>query len=142
MRRAVEILIASLLMVSVFAAELIDVSEIISKADAERILGEPVRDPKPLNSKNPDGYYSKCNYYSGKSVRSLLVRVRQANPGSMTPQTEFEQVTASGGAMKPVEGLGDKAGMFNGAPQNGLPPNVIMLYVVKGNAFVTVGLGE
>ncbi|MGI9113621.1 MAG: hypothetical protein ACR2FX_01070 [Chthoniobacterales bacterium] len=121
--------------------KLVDVSKIISKAEAEKILGEPVRDPRPLNSTNTDGYYSKCNYYSSKSVRSLLLRVRQANPGSMTPKAEFDQVAASGGAMKPVDGLGEKAGMFNGAPQNGLPANVIMLYVVKGDAFVTVGLG-
>ena len=30
--------------------------------------------------------------------------------------------------------------MFTGAPENGLPANVIMLYVVKGNSFVTVGI--
>ena len=40
-----------------------------------------------------------------------------------------------------IEGLGDKAGMFNGAPDNGLPPNVIMLYVVKGRSFITIGIG-
>jgi len=43
--------------------------------------------------------------------------------------------------MKVIEGLGDKAGMFNGAPENGLPPNVIMLYVVKGRSFITIGIG-
>jgi hypothetical protein len=118
----------------------IDVSKIIRKTDAEKTLGEPVRDPQPLNTTGTDGYYSKCNYYSSKSARSLLVRVRQANPGSIDPQKELEQVAASGGTMKPVAGLGEKAGMFNGMPQNGLPANVIMLYVVKGNAFVTVGL--
>ncbi len=135
-------MIVSLLTISTFAAETpLDISKIINKAEAEKILGEPVRDPKPLNSSNADGYYSKCNYYSSKSVRSLLVRVRQANPGSLNPQAEFDQVAASGGAMKPVEGLGDKAGMFNGSPQNGLPADVILLYVVKGNAFITVGLG-
>jgi len=31
--------------------------------------------------------------------------------------------------------------MFNGAPENGLPPNVIMLYVVKGRSFITIGIG-
>ena len=30
---------------------------------------------------------------------------------------------------------------FNGAPENGLPPNVIMLYVVKGRSFITIGIG-
>lgn len=135
-------MVVSLLTISVLAEETpVDVSKIIGKATAEKILGEPVRDPKPVNTNGADGYYSKCNYYSRKSVRSLLLRVRRASAGSMDPQKELEQVAASGGAMKPVEGLGDKAGMFNGAPQNGLPANVIMLYVVKGQYFVTVGLG-
>jgi hypothetical protein len=135
-------LFLSLLTIGVFAAETpVDVSRIISRAAAEKILGEPVRDPAPVNTIGSDGYYSKCNYYSSKSVRSLLLRVRQASAGSMDPRKEFEQVAASGGAMKPVEGLGDQAGMFNGAPENGLPANVIMLYVVKGQYFVTVGLG-
>ncbi len=144
-------MIVSVLTIKTFAADSptpsavpdkpVDVSKIVGKSQAENILGEPVREPKPLNNSGADGYYSKCNYYSSKSVRSLLVRVRQASAGSIDPQKEFEQVTASGGAMKPVDGLGDKAGMFNGTPQNGLPANVIMLYVVKGNAFVTVGLG-
>lgn len=135
-------LIVSLLTITVFASGTpLDVAQIISKADAQKILGEPVRDPNPLNNEAGDGYSSKCNYYSSKSVRSLLIRVRQASAGSIDPQKEFEQVAASGGAMKRVEGLGDKAGMFDGTPQNGLPANVIMLYVVKSNAFITVGLG-
>lgn len=152
------ILIVSLLTINGFAAETptppptakplaspsekqIDVSKVITQSHAEKILGESVREPKPLNTSGTDGYYSKCNYYSTKSTRSLLVRLRRASAGSIDPQKEFEQVTASGGTMKPVEGLGEKAGMFNGVPQNGLPANVIMLYVVKGDAFITVGLG-
>ena len=145
-------MIVSLLTITAFAADTptpspssspekqIDVSRIVGKTEAEKILGEPVRDPQPLNTTGPDGYDSKCNYYSTKSTRSLLLRARQASAGSIDPQKELEQVAASGGTMKPVTGLGDKAGMFNGTPQNGLPANVIMLYVVKGNAFVTIGL--
>ena len=133
--------IVSLLTISLVAAEkTIDVSAIVPKTEAEKILGEPVRNPTPLNVKGKDGYYSKCNYYGTKSVRSLLLRVRQASEGSVDPLTEFDQVAASGGKMKPIEGLGDKAGMFNGAPENGLPPNVIMLYVVKGKFFITIGI--
>ena len=121
--------------------KIVDVSQIINKGAAEKILGEPVRDPKVVNTNGADGYYSKCNYYSSKSVRSLLLRLRKASPGSIDARGEFEQVAASGGAMKPVDGLGEKAGMFNGTPQNGLPANVIMLYAVKDPYFVTVGLG-
>src|SRR2546421_4745862 len=135
-------IIVSLLTISSLAAEkLIDVSAIVSKAEAEKILGEPVRNPTPLNVNGKDGHYSKCNYYGTKTVRSLLLRVRQASEGTVDPLTEFDQIASSGGKMKPIEGLGDKAGMFNGAPENGLPPNVIMLYVVKGKSFITIGIG-
>jgi hypothetical protein len=134
--------IVSLLTISLLAAEkAIDVSAIIPKAEAEKILGEPVRNPTPLNVNGKDGYYSKCNYYGTKPVRSLLLRVRQATEGSVDPLTEFDQIASSGGKMKVIEGLGDKAGAFNGAPENGLPPNVIMLYVVKERSFITIGIG-
>jgi hypothetical protein len=135
-------LIVSLLTISLFGAEKsIDVSEIVPKTEAEKILGESVRNPTPLNVNSKDGYYSKCNYYGTKSDRSLLLRVRQATEGSVDPLTEFDQIASSGGKMKMIEDLGDKAGMFNGAPENGLPPNVIMLYVVKGRSFITIGIG-
>jgi hypothetical protein len=134
-------LIVSLLTISLLAAEKsIDVSAIVPKTEAEKILGEPVRNPTPLNVNSKDGYYSKCNYY-GTTGRSLLLRVRQAGEGSVDPLTEFDQIASSGGKMKVIEGVGDKAGMFTGAPENGLPANVIMLYVVKGRSLITIGIG-
>jgi hypothetical protein len=42
--------------------------------------------------------------------------------------------------MRAVAGLGDKARMASGV-EGGLPPRVVMLYVIKGNALVTIGLG-
>ena len=135
-------LLISLLSISLLAAEKpIDISAVVSKTDAEKILGEPVRNPTPLNVNGKDGYYSKCNYYGTKSVRSLLLRVRQASEGSVDPQIEFNQATGNGVKFKTIDGLGERAAMLNGVPENGLPPNVIMLYVVKGKSFVTVGVG-
>src|SRR5256884_9503637 len=91
-------LIVSLLTISLLAAEKpIDVSAIVPKAEAEKILGEPVRNPTPLNVNGKDGYYSKCNYYGTKSVRSLLLRVRQASEGKVDPPTEFDLVASQGG---------------------------------------------
>ena len=119
----------------------IDVSRIIDKETAATVLEGPVKDPSPRNVDGKDGYYSKCNYYGTKSGRSLLLRVHQASEGSVNPLTEFDQITSSGGKMKVIDDLGDKAGMFNGAPENGLPPNVIMLYVVKGRSLITIGIG-
>ena len=135
-------LLISLLSISLAAAEKpIDVSAVISKTEAEKILGEPVRNPTPLNVNGKDGYYSKCNYYSTKSVRSLLLRVRQASEGSVDPETEFNQLTNNGVKFEPIDGLGDKAAVLSGVPENGLPSDVIMLYVVKGQSFVTIGVG-
>jgi hypothetical protein len=135
-------LIVSLLTISLAAAQKpIDVSAIVPKTDAEKILGESVRDPTPLNVQGKDGYYSKCNYYSKKSVRSLLLRVRQASEGSVDPQAEFNQLTNNGVKFNTIDGLGDKAALLGGVPENGLPPEVIMLYVVKGQSFVTIGVG-
>src|SRR5438270_12108646 len=96
--------IVSLLTISLFAAEKpLDVSAIIPKAAAEKILGEPVRKPSALNVNGKDGYYSKCNYYGTKSVRSLLVRLRQAPEGSVDAFTEFDPIADSGGEEKVVE---------------------------------------
>jgi hypothetical protein len=135
-------LLISLLSISLLAAEKpIDISAVVSKTEAEKILGEPVRNPTPLNVNGKDGYYSKCNYYSSKSARSLLLRVRQANEGNVDPQIEFNQVTGNGVKFKTVDGLGERAAMLSGIPENGLPPNVIMLYAVKGKSFVTIGVG-
>ena len=135
-------LIVSLLTISLPAAEEpLDVSAIVPKTEAQKILGEPVRNPTPLNVKGKDGYYSKCNYYSTKSGRSLLLRVRQASEGSVDPQSEFNQVTGNGVKFQAIDGLGERAGMLNGNPENGLPPNVIMLYVVKGRSLITIGIG-
>jgi hypothetical protein len=135
-------LIVGLLTISLPAADKpVDVSAIVPKTEAEKILGEPVRNPTPLNVDAKDGHYSKCNYYSTKSVRSLLLRVRQANQGSVDPLTEFHQVTGNGAKATTIEGLGEKAAVLNGVPENGLPPNVVMLYVVKGNSFITIGIG-
>lgn len=140
-RALLVVLIVGALAIPAHAAETtIDVSQIIKKSDAQEILGEPVKDPTPLNLNTKDGYYSKCNYYGRKSIRSLIVRVREAAEGTIDPLHEFDQVAASGGEMKAVEELGEKAGMFDGRPQNGLPNNVILLYVVQGKYFITVGL--
>ena len=116
----------------------IDVSTIIDKATAESLLGEKVKDPSPRNGDGKDGYYSKCNYYSTDAKRRLIIRVYQAAAG-FDPQKELEAVAENTGAMRAISGLGDKARMSSGV-EGGLPSKVVMIYVVKGNALVTVGI--
>jgi hypothetical protein len=120
------------------AEDRIDVSHIIDKAAAESAMGEPVKLPAPRNLDGQDGYYSKCNYYSATSSKALILRLYQAGPG-FDAIKEMNAVKASTGTPKAVSGLGDKAQIYSG-PESGLPPNVVMLYVVKGNSLVTVGL--
>lgn len=131
---------AALTTSSLFAADAhIDVSRIIDKAAAESVLGETVKTPAPRNMEGQDGYYSKCTYYTGTPGKSLVLRVYQAAAG-FNPYKELEQVIETSGSMRAVAGLGDKARMSSGV-EGGLPPRVVMLYVIKGNALVTIGLG-
>ena len=116
----------------------IDLAAIISKKDAEAALGEAVQDPQPRNGEGADGYYSRCNYYSENPGRSLVLRVRQASAGQLTPANQLEELTAGNARIKPLSGLGEKAALSSEDAEKG---RVLMLYVVKGNAFVTVGIG-
>jgi hypothetical protein len=120
------------------ADDRLDVSKIIDKTTAESTIGEPAKPATARNVDGKDGYYSKCNYYSASSTKTLVLRLYQAAPG-FDVSKELDGVRASTGAPKSVSGLGDKAQIYDG-PESGLPNNVVMLYVVKGNSLVTVGL--
>lgn len=116
----------------------VDVSRVIDKAAAESAMGEPVKVPAPRNLEGTDGYYSKCNYYSATSKKTLILRLYQAS-ASVDVNKELDSVRAGTGTPKSVSGLGDKAQIYVGTA-SGLPANVVMLYVIKGNSLVTVGL--
>jgi hypothetical protein len=118
-----------------------DVSQIISKPDASAILGEPVKDPSPRSGDGADGYYSKCNYYSINRGKSLIIRLQLPGPKAIGPQKELELLVAASGAMEKVSGVGDAAEMSTSGGDSGFASRVLMLYVVKGNAFLTIGLG-
>lgn len=118
----------------------IDLAAIISKKEAEAALGEAVQDPQPRNEEGADGYYSRCNYYSQNPGRSLVLRVRQASAGQLTPVKQLEELMAGSARIKPLSGFGDKAALASEGAEKGAS-RVLMLYVAKGNAFVTVGIG-
>jgi hypothetical protein len=117
----------------------IDVAHIIDQAAAEAILEEPVKAPSARNVDGTDGYYSKCNYYSTDAKKRLIIRVYQAGSG-VDPQKELEAVAETSGTMRAISGLGDKARVTSGI-QGGLPNQVVMIYVIKGNSLITIGLG-
>jgi hypothetical protein len=117
----------------------IDLSAIITKADAQSALGETVKDPQARNEEGTDGSYARCNYYSENPGRSLTLRVRQTSADQLDPKKQLEEMSAGNDKFKPVTGLGDKAALVREGPAKG-PGHVLMLYVAKGNAFITVGI--
>ncbi len=112
----------------------IDLATIVTKADAASILGETVKDAQARNGDGADGYYFRCNYYSQNPGKSLVLRVRQAAPGQLEPAKQLEELSAGKTQLKALTGLGEKAAVLS-------EPPMLLLYAVKGNAFVTVAIG-
>ena len=121
------------------AEKQIDLSAIITKADAQTALGEAVKDPQARSEEGADGFYSRCNYYSENPGKSLVLRVRQASDGQLEPKKQLEEMSAGNQKFKPISGLGEKAAVVREGPEKG-PSHVVMLYVAKKNTFVTVGI--
>ena len=118
-----------------------DVSRIIDKTDASAILGEPVKDPSPRSGNGNDGYYSKCSYYSVNRGKSLIIRLQLPGPKAIGPQKELELLAATNAGMEKISGLGDDAQMSTAGGEGGFASRTLMLYIAKGNAFLTIGLG-
>ncbi|MEP6604137.1 MAG: hypothetical protein ABJB69_09335 [Spartobacteria bacterium] len=137
--RSVGSVLAAFVASAALAAEArIEVARIVDQAAAEAILGVPVKPSTPVNVEGKDGYYSKCNYYSVAPGKLLILRFYQAAAG-FDVKTELDQVRATSGLSKTISGLGDRAEMEAGAA-SGFSNDVTMLYVIKGNALLTVGL--
>jgi hypothetical protein len=131
--------VAALSFSSQAAENRIDLAAVITKADAQSALGEPVKDAQARNDDGADGYYSRCNYYSENPGRSLTLRIRQAGPDQLDPKKQLEELSAGNNKFKAIAGLGDKATVVKGGADKG-PAHVLMLYVAKGNAFITIGI--
>jgi len=132
--------IISALASSLFAADSgIDVSHIVDQAMAESVLNVKVKEAEPRNVQGGDGHYSKCNYYSVPPGKTLLLRLYQAAAG-YDPEKEFEALTKNTPATIEVLGLGDKAIVTTGMA-SALPQRTLILYAIKKNALITVGVG-
>jgi len=117
-----------------------DLAAIITKADAETALGEPVKEAQPRNGDGADGYYSRCNYYTQNPGKSLVLRVRQVGAGQLDPKQQLDALSAGNPKIKPLTGLGDKAAFSSAGAGNGIS-HELMLYVASKNAFITVAIG-
>ena len=122
---------------SAMAGDKIDVPKVVTKADAEKILGVPVKDAKGRNQNGSDGYYdSEWSYHAIKGDKALIFDVLCAGrkaPPHLT-QTMFSVLPADGGKSTPITGLGDKA-IF--CPNE---TGMAMLHVLKGDILITIGI--
>jgi hypothetical protein len=126
--------IAIVNLVSANAGDKIDVPKVITKSDAEKILGVPVKDAKGRNQNGTDGYYdSEWIYHAIKGDKALMFDVLYGGKPGLAV-TMFSILPADGGKSTPVNGLGDKA-IF--CPNE---TGMQMLHVLKGNILVTIGI--
>ena len=122
---------------TITAAEKIDVSKVITKSDAEAVLGVPVKDAEGRNKKAADGSYdSEWSYYAVKGDKALVLDV--LFPGRDAPphlaQTMFSVLPAGGGKSTKVDGIGDKAIFYH--DKSGLE----MMNILKGEVLLTIGI--
>ena len=119
---------------SAMAGDKIDIPKVITKSDAEKILGVPVKDAKGRNQNGTNGYYdSEWSYYAIKGDRALIFDVLYAGKPGLAA-TMFSILPADGGKSTRIDGLGDKA-IF--CPNE---TGMAMLHVLKGNTLITIGI--
>jgi hypothetical protein len=122
---------------SAFAGDKIDVSAVVTKSDAEAILGVPVKDPKGRNKEGKDGFYdSEWSYYAVTGNKALVFDVLYAGrdaPPHLT-QTMFSVLGPEHGKPATVDGFGDKAIFYH--DKTGLE----MLNILKGDILITIGM--
>jgi hypothetical protein len=118
------------------AADTIDVRKVITKSDAEKILGVPVKDAKGHNQNGRGGYYeSEWSYHAINGDKGIYFDVLYAGqdaPPHLT-QTMFSMLPADKSKSTPVNGLGDKA-IF--CPNE---TGMAMMHVLKGDILITIG---
>jgi hypothetical protein len=118
---------------SALADEKVDVSAVISKADAEAILGVPVKDAQGQNKESKDGFYdSEWSYYATTGNKALVFDFLVGPPGLAA--TMLSALPADGGKFTKVEGFGDKAIFYH--DKTGLE----MMNILKGNTLLTIGI--
>jgi hypothetical protein len=122
---------------SATAGDKIDVPKVITKSDAEKILGVPVKDAKGRNQNGKGGYYeSEWSYHAINGDKWLYFDILYAGreaPPHLT-QTMFSVLPADRSKSTRIDGLGDKA-IF--CPNE---TGMAMLHVLKGDILVTIGI--
>jgi hypothetical protein len=139
-RKLINVVVAAVVAVSThstFAGEKVDVSTVITKAEAEKILGVPVKDPKGRNKEGTDGFYeSDWSYSSVKGDKGLVLDLLVAGRGAPPnlTKTMFSVLPPNGGKSTNVGELGEKAIFYH--DKSGLD----ILNILKGDMFITIGI--
>ena len=120
-----------------FADQKLDISKIVTKADAEAVLGVPVKDAKGRNKEGADGFYdSEWSYYALSGDKALIFDF--LIPGKDAPphltQTMFSVMGPEGKKPASVPGFGDKAIFYHDKT------GVEMMNILKGEVLITIGL--
>ena len=139
-RKLINLLIVTALVVCAgyaIGGDKIDVPKVITKSDAEKILGVPVKDAKGRNKPGSGGYYeSEWSYHAIEGDKGVYFDVLYAGrdaPPHLT-QTMFSMLPADGSKSTPIDGLGDKSVFCPN--ETGRP----MLHVLKGDILITIGI--
>ena len=120
-----------------FAEEKLDISKVVTKSDAEAVLGVPVKDAKGRNKEGVDGFYdSEWSYYAVSGDKALIFDF--LIPGKEAPphltQTMFSVMGPEGKKPASVPGFGDKAIFYH--DKTGLE----MMNILKGEVLITIGM--
>ena len=75
-----------------------------------------------------------------RSSIPIRARLQLPGPNAIAPEKELQLVAAANGTTENVSGIGDAAQMSTAGGESGFASRVLMLYVVKGNAFLTIGV--
>jgi hypothetical protein len=122
---------------SAAAGDKIDIPKVVTKSDAEKILGVPVKGARGRNKNGTGGYYeSEWSYHAIEGDKGVYFDVLYAGrdaPPHLT-QTMFSVLPADNSKSTPIEGLGDKA-IF--CPNE---TGMAMLHVLKGDILITIGM--
>lgn len=121
---------------NLFADQKVDISKIVTKSDAEAVLGVPVKDAKGRNKNGADGFYdSEWSYYAVSGDKALIFDFMI--PGKEAPahltQTMFSVMGPEHGKPTSVAGFGDKAIFYH--DKTGLD----MMNILKGEILITIG---
>ena len=124
---------------SAMAGDKIDVPKVITKSDAEKILGVPVKDAKGRNQNGSGGYYdSEWSYHAIKGDKCALSSTFSIAGQEAPPHLTQTMFSVSARRWQQVDvvsiGLGDKA-IF--CPNE---TGMAMLHVLKADILITIGI--